>query len=423
MDLHTKPRTPLFMLGLLVLVCSFGDVRCAQSEQETPEDNRATIRRLKAAYESSNHDPELLLTLTRALVKGGEVAEAARYVDATARHQDWNSRADMNLGLAFLGSHRCDVVQKRLRSAVIKDAAIRDEILSLGESAFDERDYDDALCLAKVSLEFDPGSPSLHSLVGACQFQLKDAPDSVAEIQKAIQIAPENEQYYLQLAEVFIDFNTPDAALILLDPAVKKFPRSARVRYFAGIACMKLSHYAEAERYLRESLQLEAQNPLALHAIADLYEAQQQWQALLEVSKSLAGIPSSRQAAYFYEAEAKFSLFRDQPETLPEIESLLRTSLICDPTFVPSFVLWGRILLARGAYTDSIAKLKRAVDLDPRSRAANYNLAMAYEKSGQSQKSSETWKKFQILSQREKIQSPGERLEYGVVEGGGKSNQ
>lgn len=416
MECRITSRTPLIAFASVALLSGFS-VTGHAGRPESPKDDRAAVWRLQTAYERSNHDPQLLLSFIRALARGGETASAVRYVDEAASHQQWNSRLDIDLGLIFLGNQRCDAAQRRFRSAGTKEAAVRDEILRLGEDAFDRGKYKDALCLLHVSLGFDPASATLYSLAGACHFQLKDAPAAVAEIQRAIQIDPENEQYYLQLAEVFIDFNTPDAALVLLEPAAEKFPESARIRYFAGVACLKLSHYTEAQHYLTESLRLDRRNSLTLHAIADLYEAQQQWPSLLEISKSLAAVSPSQPEAYFYQAEAQFNLSRDQPASLPEVESLLKVAIARSPRFAPSFLLWGRILLARGAYTDSIEKLKRAVELDPLSRAANYTLAMAYKKSGQSQKSSETLKRFQALDEKEKNRSPGERLVYRLAGG------
>jgi tetratricopeptide (TPR) repeat protein len=342
------------------------------------------------------------------------VADAVRFVDDAARRQNWDSRFDMDFGLLFARNRQCDAAQRRFRAAAAKDSAKRNEILKLGERAFDNGDYDEALCLVDLSLGFAPGSASLHSLAGACQFQLKNAPRAVAEIQQAIQIEPENEQYYLQLAEIFIDFNTPDAALLVLNPAAAKFPGSARVRYFAGIASLKLSRYAEAGHFLTESLQLDPKNPLILRALADLDEGQQQWRALLDVSKSMATLPTCKGEASFYEAEARFNLSRDQADSLPEIEALLRSSTIQNPTFAPSFLLWGRVLMARGEHAGSIEKLKRAVNLDPHSRAAIYNLALAYKKSGQTEKSAQAWKRFEALSEKQKNQPAEQRLVYTV---------
>jgi Tfp pilus assembly protein PilF len=68
--------------------------------------------------------------------------------------------------------------------------------------------------------------------------------------------------------------------------------------------------------------------------------------------------------------------------------------------------------MASGEYTQSIEKLKRAVDLDPQSRAAIYSLAIAYEKSGQSEKGSAAWKRFQALAEKQKHQLPEQRLVY-----------
>jgi cytochrome c-type biogenesis protein CcmH/NrfG len=75
----------------------------------------------------------------------------------------------------------------------------------------------------------------------------------------------------------------------------------------------------------------------------------------------------------------------------------------------------GKILLAQGSYRAAIGILERAVRVDPQSQTANYDLAMAYRKAGQAQKSAEAWKRFQVIVGREKNKPPDKTLSYEVV--------
>src|SRR5215470_12405145 len=117
MDARISSWTGLIALASVALVSDFGATERAGLARDTLEDSGAAIRKLERAYERSNHDPEILLSLTRALARSGDVAEAVRYVDEAAGHQEWNSRLDMDLGLIFLNGRQCDAAQRRFRAA------------------------------------------------------------------------------------------------------------------------------------------------------------------------------------------------------------------------------------------------------------------------------------------------------------------
>jgi tetratricopeptide (TPR) repeat protein len=288
-------------------------------------------------------------------------------------------------------------------------------VVRLSEASFEERKYDDALCLVTVALECLPASASLHSMAGACHYQLKDPTLAVKEVQQAVYLGPANEDYCIQLAQIFIDYNTPDAAVLLLEAALSTFPGSARISYVLGIACLKSSQLRKADEYLQRSLRLEPRNPLTLRALAMLYEGEGKWAAVLELTDSMMQLPSQMYEGYYYRAEAKYNLARNQPNLNPEITGWLRKSVSLKPDFFPSHLLLGKILLAQGSYRAAIGSLERAVRVDPQSQTANYDLAMAYRKAGQPQKSAEAWKRFQVIVGREKNKPPDKTLSYEVV--------
>src|SRR5439155_12299122 len=142
--------------------------------------------------------------------------------------------------------------------------------------------------LLDVAKEFVADSAALHSLAGACHYQLQNPKQAAEEVQKAIRLEPHNEEYYLQLVQIFVDYNTPDAAILLLEPALKLFPNSARVRYALGVACMKGVQPKKAEQYLKESLRMKPEDAPTLCALAELYEGERKSDELIEVAKSLA---------------------------------------------------------------------------------------------------------------------------------------
>ena len=159
-----------------------------------------------------------------------------------------------------------------MRAANRSDVQFRNRISGLTERAFDNGEYDRALCLSHVLFGLGVDSAALHSMVGACYYHLQDPARAASEVQRAIQLDPNNQEYYVQLAQTFIDFNTPDAAVLLLEPALKLFPSSARISYVLGFACLKSEQVEKAQKYLKRSLEIDPNNGPTLTALAELYE-------------------------------------------------------------------------------------------------------------------------------------------------------
>jgi tetratricopeptide (TPR) repeat protein len=369
---------------------------------------------LENAYRLSRHDPSVLPALVTALLRTGQADRAAQYASEAPQAHQLDPELAFQLGLALVNGRRCEVGQPFLSAAARSNAQFKDRISGLSEQAFDNGEYDRALCLSNVLLGSGADSAALHSMAGACYYHLQNPARAASEVQQAVHLDPNNQEYYVQLAQIFIDFNTPDAAVLLLEPALKLFPSSARIRYILGFAYLKSEQVEKAQKYLKESLGIDPNNGPALAALAELYEGTWQWGSLLDVAKSMMQIPDRRYQGYYYEAEANYNLFRGHPGQFPQVEALLAKSIALEPKFASSHFLLGKLLSEKNSYTEAVESLNHAIALDPDLAAAYYNLALAYRKMGEGQRSAEAWQKFQQISQKAR-NSPPRKLLYNVV--------
>jgi superkiller protein 3 len=391
-------------------VSAFFNLGITEAQHGEPD---KAVTSLKNAYRLSP-DPTILLALANTLIKADRIKEALQYEERASKAPALDPPHEMQLGILFLGAQQCQVAQRHLTAAAEADSRFKGEIGKLSEHAFDDRKYAEALCLLGVERALGVDSADLHSMVGACQYHLQNPVQAVAEVQRSIQIDPGNEDYYIQLAQIFIDYNTPEAAIQLLEPAVTRFPHSARIRYVLGVSCLKTARMKDAEQHLKGSLQLRPRDPLALGALAVLYEGVRNWDSLLDVSKSIIGLPQHAAEGYYYQAEAYFNLLRGQPSLYPEVESLVKKCVTMQPNSSSAHLLLARFLIERGSYSEAVESLKRAIALDPQSENAYYHLALAYGKLGETQKQSEAFEKFKALSQQGK--KPEEKkLYYEIV--------
>jgi tetratricopeptide (TPR) repeat protein len=116
--------------------------------------------------------------------------------------QAGNPGSELRTGLALLRAERWSAAQSHLRSAAGADANVRKQLASLGEEAFSGARFKEALTLINSVVDLVPDAAPLHSMAGACYYNLQNPALAVKEVQQAIRLKPENEDYYIQLAQV-----------------------------------------------------------------------------------------------------------------------------------------------------------------------------------------------------------------------------
>ena len=138
------------------------------------------------------------------------------------------------------------VLEDRIAEAVTEFAAVlrldpneisvRRAVFDLAKQRFAKEDYSNTVELLRLAKPAMDSTAEWHELMGYSQYRLGDSAQAAAELQDAMNKAPRNEDYVLELAEVFTAGNNAEAALALLQAALKLFPESARVWFAVGVA-------------------------------------------------------------------------------------------------------------------------------------------------------------------------------------------
>src|SRR4051794_31403644 len=90
-----------------------------------------------------------------------------------------------------------------------------------------------------------------HLLASRAWDGLNDPGKAVEEAEAALNLDPGDPAYQVQLAEIFLSRNTPQAALDILSDAQTLFPESFVVRLGKGLAEKELQRYDDAEKSLQ----------------------------------------------------------------------------------------------------------------------------------------------------------------------------
>jgi len=266
------------------------------------------------------------------------------------------------------------------------DGNVQKTVFDLARSAFQKHDYATTVRLLKLIEPAMTKSAPWHEMMGYSEFKSGDTVNAVAEIQKAMDLDPSNQDYILELSEVFVANNNGGAAVTLLNAAKKAFPTSARIWFALGVAYLVDENRPAAEVSLRKSLELDPKLDLALVVLGQGYKETGQWNDLLETADRLIQVNGRNATGYYYKAVA---LLESTPRDEAQIETLLKKSVALrteDPG--PHYEL-AKLLAKKGDKEAALRELEQIIKAHPDFGPAYYQLYRLYREKGATGKSVE----------------------------------
>jgi tetratricopeptide (TPR) repeat protein len=236
-----------------------------------------------------------------------------------------------------------------------------------------------------------------HLLASKAQDGLNNPGGAVAEAQQAIDLDPGSEAARLQLAQIFLSRNTPEAAYEILSEAMPLFPNSALLRLGAGLALNQMRRYADAIGVLNKCLQMRPELGPAFDALASAYLNSAGYEPLLKESAEYSRAHPDDFRGFYYEAAARVELALEPASA----EALLRRSIQLNPSFAAAHALLGRILVDRNQAEAAVPELKQAIHLRPDYTPAHLYLARAWRKLGKADLAREESETVARLNQEE----------------------
>src|ERR1700761_6165455 len=188
---------------------------------------------------------------------------------------------------------------------------------------------------------------ALQLAIGATQhyenakqdFAQKKFSQAVSEVDAALHESPYMVPALVLKARLATFAHRPDVAKSCLITAITVDPTSEEAQFFLGVFYYNQNDFKLAVSPLQTAKTLSPKNPLPVFYLAMTHEA----------------MGDATQALDLYQEAENFS-----PEKSPQSASIL--------------VAYGRLLLSLGRIQDGVEKYRRAIERDPESRDAHYEL-------------------------------------------------
>ncbi len=377
----------------------------AQNEQAGRE---AAKRQLSQVLERDPSNKEALFGLGRLMADEGDFASArslfARYVVISPTEPS-----------AWAYLIRCAVGEDDPKSAV--DAQRQIENLApanlglhtqtacwLASSTFREvTNKEFELVIALAPSQTSSGS-LWFSRLGKCYELAKDASRAARAFHAAIDLDPDTESHYFQLAHLFAREGLAGPASETMTLAVAHFPHSVVARVEAGSIELEAGNPERALEIQRQAATLDPQSPAVLSLLGRIQLALRRYPEAIATLEQAAKLAPADAGIQFYAGQA---WMKTEQGTERALEHFKR-SLELDANRASTYYWLGSLYFYRkNDYRIATQYLEQAVGRSPDMEAAHQMLIQSYKRLGEDEKAASRLRRYQeIVQQRANAEVP-----------------
>lgn len=366
-------------------------------------DNRSGLEHLNKAYALDPTSTPVAMALAQLHLQQGHREAGQPIAQELGGVHVPDSQSEIQLGDLLLSYGLEEAALEHFRRARHTDTRSGEILFALAMDHFKKQNYKAVLVLLDSLEPLRQNSSVWHELAGESAFRLGDPARAVVELQRAMEFDPRNQDYILELGEVFLNQNNPAAAEALFETAAKVFPNSAHIWFGLGVAYLAEGHYSSAEAALRKSLELDPHLDLAYVVLARGYNEAGDWDRLRQTAQRLIEVAPQNYAGYYYEA---LTWLRGSPASASsdrEAERLLRKAADLSDSEPEADYELAKLLAKQGKKDASRLELEKIVRQNPDFGPAHYQLSRLYREKGELAKSGEEQKSFDRISAEERV--------------------
>jgi tetratricopeptide (TPR) repeat protein len=370
--------------------------------------------------------PEAIAEQGVALLQEGKIAEAKSYFSRALKVNPrlYEVHNLMGVALEQAGDHQS--AAKSFRRAIQIEKNYAPAHRNLGLNAAEARDYATAATEFRQALQLDAKQDNVdqlrfdlalalyrcgqfeeslrtlddlsetgsrdaayYALSGSAKRELGNFAPALIDLNKAVSLDPESDDYLYDLAIALIQAGKAEQALNELDARISRCKNCASLYAARGVACYATGRNDESAKNYQTALRLEP-GAADLHvALGDLYSAAGAFERAGDEFDAAVELDSTNIAYRVKQGRNWVQL--QQPV---KAEALFRNLLLKDPTNFDANFYLGKLASDRGDVASAIRNLKAAVQKQPGNSAALYQLALAYRKAGLPNEAAKTMERF-----------------------------
>jgi Flp pilus assembly protein TadD len=266
-------------------------------------------------------------------------------------------------------------------------------LLKEGRGLLDQSRYREAEEVLRRAAALDASDPAIHYHLGLALLRQGKSEEAVSSLEKARALSPAPHPGVLyELGTAYLRTDRLEPAEEALSSAVALAPREARFRLQLGWVHYQKIEGERAEAEFRRAIELDPSGlgyfylGLAQSALGRLEPALGSYRKAIELAPGLLEA---------HLALGKTLVQTGRPE---EAEPVLRRALKLDARAAEAHNQLGLLALGRGELKAAAREFEAALAADGTHQAASYNLALAYERLGETEKARAARARFEALA-------------------------
>ncbi len=336
-------------------------------------------------------------------------------LQAAAAANPQNGAAQRNLGEFYLRTGRYRQAIVPLQAASNLDQAKAPDEFSLALACRGLGDLPQARQHISRALAQQGNDADFHRVAGELDEALGDSLSAVQHEERAVQLAPTEENYFVWGSELLLHRAIWQAAQVFANGA-QAHPSSARMETGWGAALFAGAHYDEAAQRLCRASDLDPtqSEPYLLIGKVLLASPAPLTCVQAKLARFAATQPNRADAIYLY---AMSLLKNGGTPNLQNAASLLRKAVAINPNDADAYLQLGILAFTERRYTEAIELYTKALRADPQEAEAHYRLGVAYDRIGNT---TEARQQFQmhdqlVAEQADKVEGERRQLKQFVV--------
>jgi tetratricopeptide (TPR) repeat protein len=233
---------------------------------------------------------------------------------------------------------------------------------------------------------------------------------------RAINLDPNDEDNYIDLASLCLDRHSLDAAMKVTEVALSKNPRSGRLVFMRGLIRATQGDFESADNDFRLSEILSPQGGLGAIGLGASYLQNGHYdEAITSLRTQLQQRPNDPSLLYLLGENLIRSGVSPGDPKYAEAQAALEKSTTLDPSLCLPHVALGMIYLDQQRNADAAEQFEQARSVDPSEPSAYSHLAVAYKRLGEIDKAKAVLGVLQRMNEQEHI-ADLERMKAAAID-------
>ena len=365
------------------------------------QDGASAAQSYGQAYAIKPGSYQLYVALVRATLSAGAPSQAS----LPAAPGDLSAAQNLALGLLFMSHDAFVEAIPPLERSVQQDGSSELATLNLALAYKNVGKSAAAAELVQRALERRP-SAALHNLLAGLQEESGQYLQAVQNYQRAVELDPNNEQYYFDLGMEYLSHFTFGPALEVYRLGTQKFPTSSRQYLGVAFSHYALREYPEAADAFTKALEVDPDSSAVLQAWHTVlsFLGPKDWDTLLpRLDRLQAAHPQAAELAFCYGAALFRSELAKGPKgTLDRAQTFLEKSVKLQPNFAAAHLELGGLYAAQKKEQKAVDQYLETVRQDPKSDIAHYRLGQVYREMNKLDLARQELARYQELSRQHK---------------------